>query len=109
MLKRLAFVISMAAFVVAAACTESDLGITTSVRSQLAADDTVRAYQIEVGTMNRVVTLSGVVETRAAKEQALMIARQTEGVQDVVDHIAVVPEPAATTGDAAEDADGRSP
>jgi osmotically-inducible protein OsmY len=98
MLKRLALVVSMAGMIVSIACSQSDPGISTAVKSKLAADDTVKSYQIDVDTSNRVVTLSGVVETPAAKEQALTIARQTEGVQDVVDRITVSPETAATTG-----------
>jgi hyperosmotically inducible protein len=104
MLKRLALVVSLAGMIVTIACGQSDPGITTAVKSKLAADDTVKAYQIDVDTNNRVVTLSGVVETSAAKDQAVMIARQTDGVQDVVDRITVNPAAAATTGDLREDA-----
>ena len=77
----------------------SDPGITTAVKSKCAADATVKAYQIDVDTNSRVVTLSGIVETAAAKDQAVMLARQTDGVREVVDHIRVNPEAAATTGD----------
>ena len=34
--------------VVTVACAQSDPGITTAVKSQFAADDTVKAYQIDV-------------------------------------------------------------
>jgi hyperosmotically inducible protein len=104
MLKRLALVASMAGMIVTIACGQSDPGITTAVKAKMAADDTVKAYQIDVTTDNRVVTLSGVVETSAAKQQAMMIARQTEGVQDVVDAITVNPAAAATTGAVREEA-----
>jgi osmotically-inducible protein OsmY len=104
MLKSLGLIASMAGIIGTIACGQSDPGITTAVKSKLAADDTVKAYQIDVDTANRVVTLSGAVETPAAKEQALMLARQTDGVQDVVDHITVEPQAAATTGDIREDA-----
>jgi len=87
------------------ACGQSDPGITTAVKSKFAADDTVKAYQIDVDTNGRVVTLSGTVETAAAKDQAVTLARQTDGVRDVVDHIAVNPEAAATTGDIRQEAD----
>ena len=56
---------------------------------QLAADDTVKAYQVDVDTRNGVVRLSGNVENTAAKEQAIQIARQTDGVRDVIDQIRV--------------------
>ena len=72
MLKRLAIVVGASVLVVA--CSQTDAGITTNVKTKLAADDTVKAYQIDVDTRNGVVTLSGAVETSAAKEQALRIA-----------------------------------
>jgi hyperosmotically inducible protein len=104
MLQRFAVILSTAGMVVMIACSQSDPGVTTAVKSKLAADDTVKAYQIDVDTKDRVVTLSGTVETAAAKDQAVMIARQTDGVRDVVDHIAVNPDAAATAGDLREEA-----
>jgi len=104
MLKRLAILTSTAGLVLAVACSQSDPGITTAVKSKLAADDTVKAYQIDVDTKSRVVTLSGAVETAAAKEQALLLARQTDGVQEVVDRITVDAQAAPTTGDLREGA-----
>jgi osmotically-inducible protein OsmY len=96
---RVAALLSAFALVTAAACSQSDPGITTAVKSKLAADETVKAYQIDVDTADRVVTLSGTVENAAAKDQAVTIARQTDGVRDVVDHITVGAEAAPTTGD----------
>src|SRR5688572_3307034 len=84
-MKRFAYALSTAALAAAVACSQSDPGVTTAVKSKLAADDTVRAYQIDVDTNDRVVTLSGTVETAAEKDHAIMIARQTDGVRDVVD------------------------
>jgi hyperosmotically inducible periplasmic protein len=105
MSKKLALLVSTAGMVLSVACAQSDPGITTAVKSKLAADDTVKAYQINVDTNKRVVTLSGAVETFAAKEQALLLARQTDGVENVVDQLTVNPReaaPAATTGDLTE-------
>jgi hypothetical protein len=79
------------------ACAGTDTGITTSVKSRLAVDDTVKAYQINVTTRDHVVTLSGDVDSAAAKDQALRIARSVEGVRDVVDELRVEVE--ATGGD----------
>jgi len=78
------------------ACAQTDPGITTAVKTKLAADNTVKAYQINVDTSNGVVTLTGTVEAPAAKEQAVILARGTDGVKDVVDHI-TVNQAAATT------------
>lgn len=97
MLRKLAGFVAAAGMVVTVACGQTDAGITTNVKSKLAADDTVKAYQVDVDTQNHVVTLSGDVETAAAKERALMLARETEGVSDVIDQIRVN-ETAATSG-----------
>jgi hyperosmotically inducible protein len=79
------------------ACSQSDAGITTAVKSKLAADDMVKAYKVDVDTQNKVVTLSGAVETAAQRDHAVMIARNTEGVADVIDQLRV-DSTAATSG-----------
>ena len=104
MLKKLLVSVSAACLIVGVGCGQTDPGVTTAVKSKLAADDTVKAYQINVDTADGVVTLSGTVETHAAKNQAVTLARQTDGVRDVVDQIAVNPEAAATTGNLADEA-----
>jgi hyperosmotically inducible protein len=95
-------VVAMATMMTAA-CAQSDSGITTAVKSKLAADDTVKAYNIDVDTKDRVVTLRGDVGTAAARERAVELARATEGVRDVVDVLAVGPAAAPTTGVADSD------
>ena len=95
MLQRCAAV--LAAAIMTVACAQTDAGITTNVKTKLAADDTVKAYQVDVDTRNGVVTLSGAVETAVAKDQAIRIARETDGVRDVIDQIRV-DEAAATAG-----------
>jgi hyperosmotically inducible protein len=92
----------VAAAALAIACAQTDAGITTKVKSKLAADDTVKAYQIDVDTKEKVVTLSGNVESQAAKDQAVSIARGTEGVADVVDNIMVAGGTAAMPGESGE-------
>jgi hyperosmotically inducible protein len=89
----------LAAAAFAIACAQTDAGITTKVKSKLAADDTVKAYQIDVDTKDKVVTLSGNVDSQAAKDQAVAIARATEGVADVVDNITVAGGSAAMPGE----------
>jgi hyperosmotically inducible protein len=95
-LQKLATLFSAAGLVMTVACAQTDPGITTAVKTKLAADNTVKAYQIDVDTSHGVVTLTGIVEAPAAKEQAVIIARRTDGVKDVVDHI-TVNQAAATT------------
>ena len=79
------------------ACSQSDAGITTAVKSKMAADDTVKAYKVDVDTKNKIVTLSGDVDTQAQREQAVLIARNTKGVSDVIDRLRINPT-AATSG-----------
>ena len=96
-MKTLAGLVTAAGLMFTVACGQTDAGITTSVKTKLAADDTVKAYQVDVDTSNKVVTLRGEVETAAQKEHAVMIARNTDGVRDVIDQLRVNPT-AATTG-----------
>jgi hyperosmotically inducible protein len=97
---RYRFVAGVAAVVAALtmACAESDPGITTAVKSRLAADDTVKAYKIDVDTKDRVVTLTGSVDTSAARDRAVEIARATDGVNNVVNNLTVSPGATPTTG-----------
>src|SRR2546429_6537510 len=85
MFHKLALLCSAAGLVMTVACSQTDPGITTAVKTKFAADDTVKAYQIDVDTSKGVVTLTGTVEVPAAKEQAVLIARRTDGVKDVID------------------------
>ena len=75
-------------------CAQTDAGITTAVKNKLIADDLVKARQINVDTADKVVTLTGDVRTEAEESRALQIARDTNGVRDVIDQINVVPEQA---------------
>jgi len=85
------------ALVFTVACGQTDAGITSSVKSKLAADDTVKAYQVNVDTRDHVVTLSGTVDTALARERAVVLARGTNGVRDVVNDIRIS-ETVATSG-----------
>ncbi len=80
------------------ACSSTDPGLTTAVKSKLAADDTVKSYRIDVDTKEGVVTLNGAVDTAAARTRAVELARGTEGVRDVVDRLTVTPGTTPTTG-----------
>lgn len=103
-MKRFARLIPAAALVFTVACGQTDAGITTAVKSKLAADDNVSAFQVDVDTAEGVVTLTGNVGSQAARERAVMLARDTDGVRDVVDNLDVSPT-AATTGDVDVDVD----
>jgi len=81
----------------AVACSQTDSGVTTKVKAKFAQDDLVKAHEINVTTREGVVTLTGEVDTPRAREQAVRLARETEGVTNVVDDLRV--EVAATGGD----------
>lgn len=71
------------------ACGQSDPGITATVKMGLAADDVVKAYQIDVDTKDNVVTLTGTVDSTTAKDRAVTVAQGTKGVTNVVDNLTV--------------------
>jgi hyperosmotically inducible periplasmic protein len=86
------------AAILAAGCGQTDAGITTAVKAQLAADDSVPAQEINVETQEGVVTLTGAVHTDVARLRAGEIARETRGVRDVINELHTTPGVAATTG-----------
>lgn len=94
-------------------CTAPDSVVTAEVKAKMAADMTVPAMRIEVDTKNHVVTLTGNLDSRAQKERAIEIARNTGGVADVVDMISVrsssetgdAPEPSRSLGERIDDAE----
>lgn len=97
--RKIAGVIGAAALALGVvACAETDPGITTAVKAKLAADDTVKAYRIDVDTKDKIVTLSGAVDTPVGKERAVQIARGVDGVRNVVDNLTVTPGVTPTTG-----------
>ena len=79
-------------------CAETDTGITTAVNARLAADDEVSTYDIDVETADGVVTLIGEVEDPRARERAMELARNTDGVRDVVDRLGVSSGATPTSG-----------
>ena len=72
--------------------TVDDAVITSSVKSSLIADDLVDAFEIEVDTYRNTVMLSGFVETQKQIERAVEIAKKTEGVEKVVNKLAIKPK-----------------
>jgi hyperosmotically inducible protein len=92
---------ALAFAVMTVGCGQTDTGITTAVKTKFAADDVVKASQIDVDTQNKVVTLTGAVDTADAKMRAIELARNTTGVSRVTDNLTVrdmtasMPEPDA--------------
>ena len=67
----------------------TDVGITTSVQAKYYGDEQVRGRNVSVLTQNGVVTLSGTVESEAAHQRAVALAREVQGVKDVRDELTV--------------------
>ena len=63
--------------------------ITAKIKAKMALDDSVKAMAIDVDTNGTVVTLSGTVGSAAQRERAVRLARETDGVTSVVDHLQV--------------------
>jgi hyperosmotically inducible protein len=73
-----------------------DTAITASVKSSMAADPGVAAIQVGATTSEGVVTLTGRVKTVAEQQEAVKIARDTNGVKKVNDFIKVGEMPATS-------------
>ena len=69
--------------------TMSEGALTAKIKSKMALDDHVSARAVDVDTSGSVVTLAGVVGSAAARERAVSLARDTEGVTRVVDRLQV--------------------
>ena len=66
-----------------------DSVITSKVKTQLAADDFLKSFQISVETYKGVVQLSGFVDSQQAVDKAGQIARNVNGVKSVKNNLSV--------------------
>jgi hyperosmotically inducible protein len=66
-----------------------DTRITAAIKAKMAADEQVKALNIDVDTKNGVVTLNGTVSSKAEAERAVAIAKEAEGVKSVTSHLVV--------------------
>jgi len=69
----------------------SNVTISNKVRSQLLANRITSGMEIDVETRNRVVTLSGSVNSEAEKVLTYWLVKNTQGVKQVVDQLDIVP------------------
>ena len=67
----------------------SDATLTARIKSKMALDDLTEARDINVSTSDRVVTLTGTVSSRAERERAVQLARETAGVKSVNDKLTI--------------------
>ena len=76
-----------------------DSVITTKIKAEYAKDKQVSARRIHVDTDDSgVVTLSGTARSKAEKDKAATIAKNTEGVASVKNHIKVQAAKKASSG-----------
>jgi BON domain len=67
----------------------NETGITAKIKAKMALDDSVKSRSINVTTDGSVVTLSGTVESVKEHDRAIALARETDGVSQVIDRLRV--------------------
>jgi hyperosmotically inducible protein len=71
--------------------TIGEAAVTAKIKAKMALDDSVKSRSIDVTTNGSKVTLSGSVQSAAERDRAMRIARETDGVTQVIDHLDVKP------------------
>ncbi len=66
-----------------------EAALTSKIKAKMVLDDSVRAGAIDVTTNGSIVTLTGTVQSSAEHNRAVALARETSGVTQVVDHLAI--------------------
>ena len=66
-----------------------DAAINAAIEAKYAAATNLNPFNIDVGVVNGVVTLSGVVEGQSNLEDAVRIARETNGVTRVINNLQI--------------------
>ena len=67
----------------------NDGAITAKIKAKMALDDSVKALDVDVDTVGTTVTVSGVVTSETQRQRVLALARETEGVKQVIDQLQV--------------------
>jgi osmotically-inducible protein OsmY len=79
-----------AAKAVATAGASLDEGaLTAKIKAKMVLDDLVKARTIDVTTTGSTVTLTGTVHSQAEQQRAVALAKETEGVTQVMDRLVV--------------------
>ena len=63
--------------------------LTAKIKSKMALDDRVNSRAINVDTSGSVVTLRGVVRSADERARAVRLARETQGITQVIDNLRV--------------------
>jgi hyperosmotically inducible periplasmic protein len=87
----------------ALAMDRPDTWITMKTKLALMTTEGVDSWDLNVDTVNGVVTLHGKVATAAAKEKADSVAKGIDGVKSVKDLLQVVPKPQRDVVDKGDD------
>jgi hyperosmotically inducible protein len=83
-----------------------DRWVTTKIDAEYFLDHHLKAQDIQVSTVHGLVTLLGTVPDARSRNQAVAIARATDGVKNVVDMLTVAGTPGAPSEGAARGAAG---
>ena len=67
--------------------TLDEAALTTKIKAKMALDDAVKAQAINVTTRGTTVTLSGTVGSKVEHDRAIALARETDGVTQVIDDL----------------------
>ncbi|HJQ97987.1 MAG TPA: BON domain-containing protein [Candidatus Polarisedimenticolaceae bacterium] len=87
--ERLSWLAGLVVAALVTACSNTNAGLTSKIKTKMAADPVVKAVQIDVDSNNGVVTLTGIIDSPDAKDRAIQIAKETKGVVEVRDMIEV--------------------
>jgi hyperosmotically inducible protein len=69
--------------------TMTEAALTTKIKAKMALDDSIKARAIDVSTTGSTVTLNGTVSSAAEHDRAVALARETNGIARVIDHLAL--------------------
>src|SRR5688572_261845 len=67
----------------------SEASLTAKIKAKMALDDTIKARAIDVTTDDHIVTLTGTVRSTAERTRAVALARETDGVSNVIDRLEI--------------------
>jgi hyperosmotically inducible periplasmic protein len=67
--------------------TVNEAALSAKIKAKMALDDQVKARDINVTTHGTTVTLSGIVESKTEHDRAMTLAKETDGVTQVIDDL----------------------
>jgi hyperosmotically inducible protein len=67
--------------------TLAEAALTAKIKAKMTLDDLVKARTIDVTTQGTTVTLTGTVQSKAERDRAVTLARETDGVTRVNDEL----------------------